>query len=141
MLTEGVLIGRGELGWFRAERVTDRYGSVSIYRDGESRLHDDIEKVRPLEGKKGTLKALITEVRESSHMGDFCRDLYPSTPEVGDEVILGQGTLFFEPLEEDGKTLYSVGLRPDDERDSDWLNPKSLYRCHDQTVELFFVED
>jgi hypothetical protein len=29
-------------------------------------------------------------------------------------------------------------LEPDDGRRADWLNPKALYRCHEQTVRLLF---
>ncbi|WP_030472510.1 hypothetical protein [Lentzea aerocolonigenes] len=30
----------------------------------------------------------------------------------------------------------AVGLAPDDDRDTDWLDPRALYRCHNQTVRL-----
>jgi hypothetical protein len=30
----------------------------------------------------------------------------------------------------------AVGLAPDDRRHADWLDPRALYRCHNQTVRL-----
>ena len=35
-------------------------------------------------------------------------------------------------------TPRSRSRRPDDGRDYDWLDPKALYRCHEQTVRLTF---
>ena len=90
-----VFIGCGVLTWNRGERVTDRYGTVFLQNDENS---DDIV---PLEGhssygEKGTLLADVKKTRNSPHIGDLFRGLYPSTPEVGDKVVLGEGTLFFE---------------------------------------------
>jgi len=80
----------------------------------------------------GTLIAIVKETRPSGHVGDFFRGLQPSTPKIGERIELGTGTIFYDDHE-------TIGLRPDDGRDRDWLDPRKLYRLHDQTVELYFV--
>jgi hypothetical protein len=45
--------------------------------------------------------------------------------------MLGKGTLFFADDE-------TVGIRPDDGRDTLWMDIKALYNAHDQTVTLCF---
>jgi hypothetical protein len=47
-------------------------------------------------------------------------------------VTLGEGALFFENDE--------VGIRPDDGRDTQWLDIHALYNVHEQTVTLCFEE-
>ena len=75
------------------------------------------------------------ETRQSSHIGDIFRGISPSTPQIGDSIELGEGTLFVSASPE-GQW---VGLEPDELRNSDWLDPEALYRVHDQTVVLSFV--
>ena len=124
-----VALGIGNLGWHRHERVSDRYGTVNL-----SNLDDSDTYVRfddaPI-GEDGDLVAVVLETRLSAHIGDVFRGFRPSTPEVGDEITLGSGSLFVE------ESIH-VGLMPDDDRDSDWLDPEALYRCSDQTVRLEF---
>ena len=131
------LIGSGQLTWNRAERVTDRYGAVGLMGDDLPRGKDYIALDESKEELWGRLVAVIRETRPSGHIGDICCGHGPSTPEVGDEIVLGEGTLFFEGA----AWGPSVGLSPDDDRDDNWLDPKALYRCHSQTVDLFFEED
>ena len=130
------LIGTGILNWPRQERVFDRYGLVGLWpRDndhGESLPMDIV----PLDGFRGQLIALVLEARKSTHIGDLFRGFFPETPEVGEEIILGEGVVFYEMTE--GKVL--IGLKPEDGRKADWLNPKKLYRAHSQYVELYFKE-
>ena len=66
-------------------------------------------------------------------MGDLFRSLKPITPKIGEVIELGHGFLFYEKND-----ILSIGLRPQKARESDWLNPSALYRCHHQTVELYF---
>ena len=129
------LIGTGILNWPRHERMFDRYGLVALWpRDDEygSPLPMDVV---PLEGVRGQLIAKVLEARQSTHIGDLFRDLRPETPEVGEEIVLGEGVVFYE-LHEDGQVF--VGLKPEDGRTNDWLDPKMLYRAHAQYVELYF---
>lgn len=125
-MKQQILLGRGILGWFRDERISDRYGSVHL------EANSDLEEF--CNGQRGRLSALILETKESSHCGDLFRGIYPSTPKIGEEIILGEGELFYFV----NYGVKAVGVIPDDKRESDWLNPINLYRCHDQTVELRF---
>jgi hypothetical protein len=146
------LIGRGGVSWPSAERRSDRYGLVGLLGvfpiDVDSALWQGVEpgtsyptgeylplplSVARLAGRRGTLVATVVETRASGHCGDLFRGIYPSTPTVGERITLGTGTLFVD----DG----CVGVRPDDGRESDWLDPRALYRAHAQTVVLTFEED
>ena len=139
-------LGIGQLSWHADERVTDRYGTVGLYLDADPRDPVTTDRVAwseeglAAEGKRGTLVAYVIETRPSAHVGDLHRDFQTSEPEVDEQIELGSGTLFFEELE--GNDLSYVGVKPDDDRASDWLSPTELYRCHQQTVRLCFaVED
>ncbi len=78
----------------------------------------------------------MLEARKSEHIGDLFRGFFPETPEVGEEIILGEGSVFY--MQEDDR-IY-IGLKPNDGREKDWLDPKKLYRAHAQYVELYFKE-
>ncbi len=135
-------LGVGVLTWARGERVSDRYGSVFLMPEGQDSLHQDDETFVPLarpssissSDGRGRLIAEVLETRQSTHIGDFFRGLSPKTPEVGDRLVLGEGILFFD-TEDWGD---QVGLMPDDGRETDWLDPRSLYTAHEQTVRLLF---
>lgn len=143
-----ILLGRGVLNWPSSERRSDRYGLISlspksggylgandIEPESEASEYSAIESGKYAE-QKGTMLATVLETRQSGHIGDFFRGIFPVTPKVGDEIELGSGTLFYQSTEYgDG----GVGVKPDDGRDSDWMNPRNLYRCHDQTVALWFL--
>lgn len=116
------------LSWPPPERRSDRYGLVGLSKN-------PMEDFAKLTGKipvkqHGRLVAVVLETRDSHHIGDLFRGIFPSTPNVGDRISLGEGTLFTEE--------HCVGLKPDDGRYNDWLNPYNLYRAHDQTVRLIF---
>ena len=136
-------LGTGVLTWDGRERISDRYGTVYLVdRPQGSPFQETKTKIIPLQiipCRSGVLIAEIIETRQSQHIGDIFRGLFPSTPEVGDRIILGAGELFFErDTNRDGN---EVGIKPDDGRESDWLDPRALYRAHDQTVKLLFIED
>lgn len=126
------LLGIGELNWHRSERITDRYGSVGLFC-GDKTI--ELNSAMELQGLTGKLICRVIEARKSPHIGDFMRGLFPETPEIGEELTLGEG-IFFVEMNKDG---FYVGLEPSDGRESDWLNPKNLYRAHSQTVSLHFV--
>lgn len=133
-----LLVGEGVLTWNRHERVSDRYGTVYLMAEGGDSLGGENEDARPAlripdREARGCLVAEIVNTRESTHIGDFFRGIRPSTPTVGDVILLGEGSIFREE--------YSVGLSPKDDRTSDWLDPHALYRCHEQTVRLWFIEN
>jgi hypothetical protein len=122
-------IGTGVLDWDREERISDRYGSVMLI-DRPQSSRKPLSLRRSNEGKHGQLLAVVREVHESAHIGDLFHEVYPSKPNVGDIILLGEGTLFF--------VADRVGLLPDDNRSNLWLDIHELYRVHSQNVTLFF---
>jgi len=178
------LLATGYFTWDAVERRSDRYGSV--------RLNDDKDKdvlldpaLDVLEGKQGRLVAEVLIPVRSPHMGDLARGFKPSTPDKGEVVVLGEGSLFiehrgraiheraeherqdekmFQALEqmfaqmagsnvrisrsgraderaEPEPEVYDVvGLKPDDGRERDWLDPRAFYRLHLSKINLYFEE-
>lgn len=123
--------GIGQLDWPRGERVSDRYGVVGLYVPGGEFVNIKLDRIA--EGTVGTLIAEVREVRDSPHLGDVFRKIYPCTPEVGTVLVLGVGAVFYQDVDGDEY----IGLRPDPPRDFDWLDPHQLYRAHAQTVRLY----
>lgn len=137
-------LGTGVLTWDGKERRSDRYGTVWLMPDGTTSLSGEeypkslinAEMAHGLIGKYGDLICVVKNVRESTHIGDIFRSIYPRKPEIGQIIVLGSGRFFTEPAHNGG---VFVGVSPDaDEKVADWLNPRSLYDAHEQLVELFF---
>ncbi|MBB5157445.1 hypothetical protein [Saccharopolyspora phatthalungensis] len=128
-----VVLGTGRLYWDSDERRTDRYGTVCLTRATRDHTPDLVTFDAAPVGMHGHLVAVVLATRPSPHSGDWARGLYPSTPTVGEEISLGPGRLFLAASHH-GNT--NIGVKPDDGRDRDWLNPTALYRCHSQTVRL-----
>lgn len=122
------ILGKGRVNWDTAERRSDRYGSIRLYDNGPNIAVDP----GPCLEQFGQLRAIVLETRLSRHIGDFTRGLFPSTPEVAEVVVLGEGYLF---TFDDNR---AVGVAPRDDRDEYWMYPHALYRVHDQTVQLEF---
>lgn len=138
------ILGTGVLTWNATERRSDRYGTVYIMQEGhnsmssgEPNMQWDTTALRKVEGLRGTLIATVITNRQSTHIGDFFRGVYPSMPEVGEIIHLGEGTAFIESQYAETVTL---GLKPDEWREHDWLDINALYRAHEQTVTLTFEE-
>ena len=125
-------LGTGVLNWNRHERVSDRYGTVCLFASPSS--EEKVRLVQVKEGVRGRLIAIVKETRQSRQIGDLYHGISPKAPKVGQKITLGEGTLFFE--KEEG----TVGLQPDDGRDSQWLDMRALYNAHEQTVTLCFDE-
>lgn len=122
-------IGTGVLDWDRGERISDRYGSVRLFdQPGPRKLPVGLRQENG--GKHGRLVAVVRETRDSAHIGDLFHGVFPSKPNVGEMILLGEGILFFQDD--------AVGLVPDDGRETLWLDIRALYRLHSQTVTLFF---
>jgi hypothetical protein len=132
-----VTLGVGRLTWSASERVHDRYGTVWLMPDVDGCDSLTLGWVpavrldRALRGQRGQLRAEVLATRRSTHVGDLTHGWQPTTPAVGEVVVLGAGELFFEPG-------WEVGLRPGDGRATFWLDPRALYRVHEQTVRLWF---
>lgn len=166
-----VLLGEGMLNWPRGERVGDRYGLVHVQErgtegydavDGNARYMQEVPASRYASmaeaaeraGQVGMLVAEVVATRQSGHIGDFFHGFFPETPEAGEEIVLGRGELFTEvSFSEGGGDVIGVGVKPTEALgarefegmrigpDIFWMNPRALYRCHEQTVRLWFVPD
>lgn len=130
-------IGLGIFGWDRNERVTNRYGAINLADatfDSEHKCVGAFLETHSALGKRVRLTARVLEARKSAHLGDKALGIVPTTPEVGETVDLGVGVLV--------QGINAVGepmalLMPGILRDELWMDPRLLYRLHDQTVELF----
>jgi hypothetical protein len=127
--------------WSSTERTTGRYGYVGMYSHNVSQTisvspYLDTDQCGPLLGKRVRLTAKVLEARNSGHDGDRFLKIKPSTPDRGEEIELGVGV--FSQIEAFGQT--AVGLEPNDGREFNWIDPRVLYRLHDQTVELYVEE-
>lgn len=132
------VLGEGRLTWPAGERRSDRYGCVALMLDGDSETEPSgfVSMDKAPVGRSGRLVATVQETRDSTHIGDLFRGFSPGGAVVGDDIALGTGELFREQRGD----MPTVGVRPDDGRDSDWLDPLALYKCHEQTVRLRFEE-
>ena len=138
-----ISLGIGTLTWNVNERRSDRYGTVYLIEDGIDSMSDVKAKslirrtpqTDAIQGAAGRLIAVVQTARKSTHIGDLFRGVFPRIPRIGQTIVLGTGKLFFAAAPEGGS---QVGLLPEDGRDSDWLDIRALYDCHEQTVELFF---
>lgn len=138
-----MLIGYGILTWGGGERQSDRYGSVVLNNENfncDARVEAFVDEavVRQLDTKRVRLTAKVMEARKSGHLGDVGLGINPSTPEVGEAIELGVGILGVGESWEPGLTQFE--LEPEDGREVFWIDPRILYRLHDQTVELYGEE-
>lgn len=136
-----MVTGTGIFNWLGDERRLARYGFVALwtgnYFETEHCVVElDAEAVRALEGKRVRMTAEVVETRKSGHIGDQFYEIKPTTPEMGEVIELGVGTLRLDSFE--GTLL--MGLEPSDGRQELWLDPRKLYRLHDQTVLLTLEE-
>lgn len=133
-----IVLGTGSLNWPRAERQSDRYGLVFLLDPSDQPA--PLPEAPGLDGRRGHLVARVVDPRPSYHLGDGSRGIFP--PEVPlalkEQRVLGEGHLFFERHPESGPAT-AVGLRPEDGRSSDWLDPEVLYELHNSGVDLTFV--
>src|SRR3989344_6572907 len=124
-------LGTGVLNWDGAERRSGRYGQVFLLPSPDSEKRVKLIQVKG--DVCGRLIAIVKEARQSRHIGDLFYGVFPETPEVGQKITLGEGTLFFRNYD-------TVGVQPDDGRDTLWLDINGLYKAHEQTVTLCFEE-
>lgn len=132
-------IGFGVLSWDGAERRSNRYGSVHLddmpYEGQDVGAKATLDaSVENFIGQRVRLTVKVLESRKSGHIGDLFLSIRPSQPDVGEEVDLGIGVLQLAPSY---SALPAVELRPLDGRAELWIDPRKLYRVHDQTVELY----
>ena len=117
------LLGTGMLSWHPSERITGRYGTVSIFAKDLSGVVSDKPAdlaVHNLIGQHGQLIAVHD----------------------GNEYLLGTGMLF---VEEHIAGQMSVGVRPDNPKpDEEWLDSTVLEQLNgaivEKSVELYFAQ-
>lgn len=138
------------LTWQSSERVGDRYGAIYFAETGcamppgfgdtpanQSSWTLDQAAIDASVGKRGTLRAIAIETRESPHIGDMFHGVVPTTPDVGETMVLGTGTLGLDGAPAEDSSIQFL-LRPADGRSTLWMDIRALYRCHEQTVQLWF---
>jgi hypothetical protein len=137
------LLGYGVFSWGADERRSNRYGSFNLCSksyEGQTsaKTPEHTSELRRLDHKRVKLMVRIIETRKSEHVGDLALGIKPTTPEVGQEFILGVGILQLESCPWD--SLPSISLVPKDGRAELWYDPRILYQIHHQTVELYGEE-
>lgn len=139
-------VGQGIFTWGGSERRSDRYGNFHLdvrdYSNTATAIAElDLAALRPLEGQRVGLVCRVRENRASGHIGDLFHGIYPTMPEVGEEIRLGPGILRIGLVKAWDRTVTtSIGLEPADGRGHLWLDPRALFRLHDQTVDLFVTD-
>jgi hypothetical protein len=137
------LVGSGIVTWQASERVTNRYGAICLQN---SNYHETVQfdatwyvdNLKTFDQKHVRITAVVREARDSGHLGDMFLGIRPSTPEVGEEVDCGVGTLVVTKDWDGERSM--VLLQPSDGRQELWIDPRKLYRLHDQTVDLYVEE-
>jgi len=127
--TKAIYLTKGALDWDIKERKSDRYGAVN--------MGVEVPRAYNYIGYRGKLIAKVLGTRSIQHTGDILRGISPSIPTIGDVYVLGTGEFFIEEL----GSITCMGVKPDDNRDSDWLDPHQLYKVHNQFVSLWFEPD
>lgn len=133
-------LGTGIFTWDGSERRTLRYGAVALcsHPYGATTdmapvvFHEDV--ARRLLHRRVRLTCEVVAARKSGHLGDAFLRILPSTPAVGEVVDLGVG--YLDIAESWPGASPSVLLRPEDGRPKLWIDPRKLYRLHDQTVRM-----
>jgi hypothetical protein len=133
MSRPAISLGTGVLSWTSFERQCDRYGALHLNCGRPDAVSFDAAPT----GTQGRLSAIIIEPRPSARLGDFARRLAPSGAGAAEEIVLGEGELFTEPLGEND--AFTIGVKPADGRADHWMDPSALYQCHNQVVRLIFT--
>lgn len=140
-----ILLGSGYLTWDAVERRTDRYGAVrsvvsthpgdlhrkikhQTLRDGDVVVFGTGELFVDRKGRPDT-EPSATELEDAKSMERLMK-MFAAT---GAKVIQMGSQTTEEPYD-------AVGVKPEDGRSADWMNPQSFYNCHMSWVDLFFEE-
>lgn len=133
--------GYGQFTWDGEERRSNRYGSFVL--DNLSDPIDpatlDLASLEQMRARRVKIACKVVKTRPSHHVGDLFLGIQPSTPEVGEVITLGVGGLVVEPCDWAPHKVALV-LAPEDHRPGLWMDPRLLYRLHDQTVEMLVEE-
>lgn len=125
----------GIFDWQIFERRSQRYGAFQLNDSTWDSAPNvkvvgrrDEQGLSRLNGHKVKVTVTVVETRDSTHCGDSFLEILPSTPKVGEVIVLGVGTLRVR--------ADTIELEPNDGRERLWLDPHLLYRLHSQTVEV-----
>lgn len=135
-------VGFGIFMWSGTERQTDRYGGIYLSDsnfDNTATVEARLALLDHLIGKRVKVWCRVVETRKSGHMGDKFLQIVPTQPRKDAVIDVGVGILSVEPLDYKAATP-AIVLRPNDGRRKFWIDPRNLFRLHDQTVELFVEE-
>ena len=119
-------LGMGVLNWERGERVTDRYGYVHLCQSVDTQeISNRVQLPQALtnQGHYGSLYAHVIETRQSRHIGDLVRGIFPHIPLLNSLICLGTGILDVQ------QQTTSIGLQPTDSRETDWLRSTGTLLC------------
>ncbi len=139
------LIATGVLGWSKYERQSKEYGFIGIEKDGYNKAKCekpffDETTIKSLVGQRVRLIAVVTETRDSEHVGDMFLffpgtedHVKPTRPNVGDKIEIGVGVLQIKRDDQFENTMFGV----DSTGKKFQMDPVALYKLHDQTVNVF----
>jgi hypothetical protein len=144
-----MVVTKGIFTWNADERRSNRYGGFFL---GDSNYNEsrfcpdaycDPDNLEQFQEQKVKITATVVETADSGHMGDMFlflpetpdQHIKPSRPDVGEVVVVGVGTLLVRYYEE-GVGKKAFFLKPSDGRNKFWIDPRVLYRLHDQTVTI-----
>ena len=122
------LIGEGQMGWYKFERQTDRYGSIFLH---------GAKLQLPEQGAMGKLVAEVVEKRPHIHLGDWFNGVGTSEPQINKKITLGEGAFFWNDREED----LQFGVEPRVQRDHEWLDGPMLYQMNNQLIRVYFQHE
>lgn len=137
---QGMLrVASGIFMWTASERRSNRYGAFFITAknyEGTATVKPALEEMRIAThlDHEVLITCVVDEARESGHIGDLFLGIQPSMPKVGETIALGVGVLRAGKADTGDMTLI---LQPIDGREELWIDPRKLYRLHDQTVRVF----
>jgi len=139
---QSILIGIGHLTWEMVERQSGRYGTIYLSPptesgDGESSSQGAgsnifVKMPSDISGY-GRITAKVLSPRESNHVGDRIRGFYPSLPNEGEQIVLGEGMAYYDKGIND---VACFGVQPLNGRKQFWMSPENLFKCHSSVVEL-----
>ena len=127
-----ITLGEGYLSWNRGEKSTGRWGTVNLWKSNENTGSEN--SVRFENAPLSTYGILFAEILETAPSDYHAGLIKEELPKIGDFLVLGAGILFKES--EEG--VENIGVNPENEREDDWMNVRSLRRLHNQKVRLYF---
>ncbi len=135
-------VAYGIFTWDSQERRSNRYGSILVAntnynQDAPTASGCDVERLDKLRHKRVRITCEVVAIRASGHAGDRFLGIMPTTPNVGEVIELGVGTL---DCQDGFDGSPEISLRPNDGRKQFWIDPRILYRLHDQTVRVYIEE-